>query len=179
MSRIQCAGTFLESLYLTSRLVTPPTYFRISGPHFVSRSFSKSVRHAEASDWNFDSHASVHRRRTPGAPLPSAKDKADAVACRKAIDEGESSETFLRSKLDAGTLSKPVAAICLMEANHRKQYEAKLGQAALTWLWDQNDSMIYPDDNDLIYTMVELLVHEGQEEQVWRWIKRETRRSKD
>lgn len=83
------------------------------------------------------------------------------------------------SRLRDGTLSRPSAGVCLTEANHRGGVEAKLGQAALAWIWDQRGDLTYPDDNDLVYAIVDLLVREGQEEDVWRWMQCESPRSKE
>lgn len=82
------------------------------------------------------------------------------------------------SRLCDGTLSRPSAGVCLTEANHRGGVEAKLGQAALAWIWDQRGDLTYPDDNDLVYAIVDLLVREGQED-VWRWMQCESPRSKE
>jgi hypothetical protein len=70
------------------------------------------------------------------------------------------------------------AAICLIEASQRGHTETKLGQTALAWLWDKRGDLIYPYDNDLVYPMVHLLVCEGQEEEIWRWMSRESTRLK-
>lgn len=179
MLKLHRSGPLLELLCSSSRLLKPRAHAWSLSPRLISRCFSNSLRRAEASDWDSVPPITVRRRRTPGAPLLSAGEKADAASCRQAIEEGESPETLFRSKLDAGTLSRPVAAICLVEANHRDQVTAKLGQAALTWLWNQRDDLVYPDDNDLVFAMIDLLVREGQEEDVWKWIRCKSHRSKD
>jgi hypothetical protein len=123
-----------------------------------------------------DPVSGIWRRQTPGARPLTPEEKADAFACRRAINEGELPEALFRSRLRDGTLSKLSAGVCLTEANHRGDIEAKLGQAALAWLWDQRGDLTYPDDNDLVYAMVDLLVHEGQEEEIWRWTQCESPR---
>ncbi|CAD0099487.1 unnamed protein product [Aureobasidium mustum] len=179
MFRFRRVGPVFVSICSSSKLVEPRACVRMPSPRLLSRRFSNTLRYTQTSDWDSVRFDTVKRRRTPGAPLLSAEEKANVVACRQAIEEGESPETLFRSKLDAGTLSRPVASICLVEANHRNQVAAKLGQAALTWLWDQRDDLIYPDDNDLVFAMTDLLVREGNEEEVWDWIRCRSHRSKD
>lgn len=121
----------------------------------------------------------VNRRRTPGAPEFSQQEKEDATACKIAISRGESPETLLRSRLESGTSSRPAAAVCLLEADEKSHIDANLGQITLNWLWDQRSDLLYPDDNDLVYAMVRLVVREGEEEQILRWIRAETLRPSD
>lgn len=65
-----------------------------------------------------------------------------------------------------------------MEVSQRRHSETKLGQNALAWIWDQRGDLIYPDDNDLVYAMVDLLLREGQEEEIWRWMSCDSTRPK-
>lgn len=127
------------------------------------RSFSHTSRHAGQIQGPIaiDPVTGNPRRRTPNAPLPSLQEKLDVAACRKAIEEGEHPETLFRSRLHARTLTRASAAACLMEVSQRNYSEGDLGQTALTWLWDQRSDLIYPDDNGLVYAMVDLLVREG------------------
>lgn len=110
-----------------------------------------------------DSITGTIRRRTPGAPEFSQQEKEDATACKIAISRGESPETLLKSRLESGTLSRPAAAVCLLEADEKSHIDGSLGQITLNWLWDQRSDLIYPDDNDLVYAMVRLVVREGEE----------------
>lgn len=119
------------------------------------------------------------RRRTPGAPPPDPQENAAAAACKTAILQGELPETIFKSRLQSGTLSRPVAAVCLIEADSRNQIDAGLGQLALDWLWDERANIIHPDDNDLMHALVRLLMREGQEEAVWRWMGTKSLRSWD
>ncbi|THW70155.1 hypothetical protein D6D18_10522, partial [Aureobasidium pullulans] len=126
-----------------------------------------------------DSITGTIRRHTPGAPEFSQQEKEDATACKIAISRGESPETLLKSRLESGTLSRPAAAVCLLEADEKSHIDGSLGQITLNWLWDQRSDLIYPDDNDLVYAMVRLVVREGEEEQILRWIRAETLRPSD
>lgn len=56
------------------------------------------------------------------------------------------------------------------EAAKEKIKRIVLGKPLMTWLWDQYDEIVHPDDNDLVYGLTYLLVVEGHEELVWDWI---------
>lgn len=172
MSRLSCAGLILGSICSSVRLVGPRAYFWASSPHLI-RSSSNSSRRArvvEETSYVRDPITGNPRRRTPGAPPPKPLEKQDAAACRKAIEEGELPEIVFASRLRTGNLSMVAATVCLIEANQQGHTGTDLGQTALAWLWDQRGDLICPDDSDLVFAMVDLLVHEGQEEEVWRWI---------
>jgi hypothetical protein len=66
----------------------------------------------------------------------------------------------------------------VIEASQKVHGETKMGQTALAWLWDQRGDLVYPDDNDLVYAMVDLLVREDQEEELWRWMSCDSTRPK-
>lgn len=178
MLRLYRAGLALEPLCSSSRLVEPQAYPQLLGGHVISRFFSTSPPHVYKWEYVKDPATGSRKRRTPDAPQPIDEEVADSAACRKAIDEGELPETLFTSRLLAGTLSRAAAAVCLTQASHSGRVEANLGQTALTWLWNQRGSLIYPDDNVLVYTMVDLLVREGQEEGIWRWMRCESPRPK-
>jgi len=171
MSEFNQAGLILGSLCSSVRLLGPRTRSWTPSLHLI-RSFSHTSRHAKGVQGPavIDPITGNQRRRTPGAPLPSSQESDDAVICRQAIEEGQPPETIFRSRLHTGSLSRAAAAVCLTEASQRGHTETKLGQTALQWLWDQRGDIIYPDDNDLIYAVVDLLLREGQEEEVWRWM---------
>jgi hypothetical protein len=65
-----------------------------------------------------------------------------------------------------------------MTASQNDRGQTDLGQIALAWFWDQRGDLIYPDDNGLVHAMVDLLVRDGQEEEVWRWMSSESTRSR-
>lgn len=172
MSRLIRAGRSLGSLCSPSRLLGPRANSWNHSPRLI-RSFSNTSRRAwvvKGADSVPDPITGNLRRRTPGAPPLTSHEIEDAAACRRAIEEGESPEVVFASKLHSGTLSMAAAAVCLTEASQRNYSETKLGQTTLAWLWDQRCDLVYPDHNDLVYAMVNLLVREGQEEEIWRWM---------
>ena len=180
MSRFNGARSILASLCSSTRLTDSRAHSWISGLHLI-RSVSHYSRRARFQDGPTvcDHITGNLRRRTPNALPPSPEEKFDVAACRKAIEAGEDPETLFRSRLHTRTLTRASAAACLMEVSQRVYSEGNLGQTALTWLWDQRSDLIYPDDNGLVYAMVDLLVREGRETEVWRWISSDPSRAKD
>lgn len=164
MYRLSQSSFNLGLLCPLPRTVTTPNLFRTSGPSVRLRQISfpsripRTRKFAQPYVESPDPITGTVRRRTPGALPPTQQEIDDATACRIAIDKGESPETIFRSRLRSGTLSRPVAAACLMGADDRGYVEAKLEQAALDWLWDSRGDIVYPEDNDLVYAMVRLLV---------------------
>jgi hypothetical protein len=179
MSRLNRAGPILGSLCSSSRPLGLRAHLWTLSLH-RTRHFSHSSRRAKLHDGPItrDPVTAKSRRRTPDALPPSLREQNEAAACRQAIDEGEHPDTHFRSILHGGTMSKAVAAVCLMEASQQGYTDTNLGGSALAWLWDKRGDLVYPDDNDLVYAMVDLLVREGQEEEVWRWMSSESLRPK-
>ncbi|KAH0362494.1 hypothetical protein KCU65_g8028, partial [Aureobasidium melanogenum] len=180
MVRLHRARLVLGLLCSSSQLIRPRAYSWTFDAPRTPRSFHALARAAIWFEGPIvtDPVTGARRRQTPGAQPLTPQEKADAFACRKAIKEGELPETLFRSRLRDGTLSMASAGVCLREVNHRGGVEAKLGQAALAWIWDKRGDLTYPDDNDLVYAMVNLLVREGQEEEIWRWMRCESPRAK-
>ena len=179
MSRFNRVRPILGSLCSSNRLTDPRAHSWISGLHLIGSVSHYSRRARFQDELTVRDHVTGNpRRRTPNAPPPSSEEKFDVAACRKAIEEGENPETLFRSRLHAKTLTRASAAVYLMEVCQGGYSEGNLGRTALTWLFNQRSDLIYPDDNGLVYAMVDLLVREGRETEVWHWMSSDSSRAK-
>ncbi|KAF2191064.1 hypothetical protein K469DRAFT_556654 [Zopfia rhizophila CBS 207.26] len=84
----------------------------------------------------------------------------------------------------AGTADIPKAVICLnmlkriskaagAEASHGSQYESKPGSQIAKWLWSsdlENSRPFLENSHKLIDKLVPVLVREGEEAPLWRWL---------
>ncbi|KAH0237664.1 hypothetical protein KCV03_g207, partial [Aureobasidium melanogenum] len=144
---------------------------------FRSSQISKHVASNRISLWSFS-----HCRLTPlgnswsiaNCTLSTTNarkpDLAGVVVSQKDKDP---SERF-RTHLAEGTLTRPLAVSCLQDAVLLNQPHSQLGKAAMMWLWNQYDTIRYPDDVDLTDSLAILLVREGKEEMMWEWIAQES-----
>ncbi|THX27375.1 hypothetical protein D6D10_09474 [Aureobasidium pullulans] len=148
----------------------------------ISRSFNKAA--AGDTDGRYVYKA---RGKTTGKATGKATDKskgrppfehADHVSrfTKGLLPDGQDPVKTFKAHLKDGTLPKSLATSCLKTAIRQERFDDGLGEAAITWFWNEHDSYKFPDDTDMLDCMVRFLYREGKEDRIWEWIEKKSRK---
>jgi len=128
------------------------------------------------------SHGSI----TPGSLLPPngfpSNNRTKSTIAKKPdvatvmVPEIEDPLERFRKHFTQGTLTRPLVISCLEDAVRLNQPGSRMGEAAITWIWNSYDSIEYPLDTDLVNSIAILLDREGKEELLWDWMDQETQK---
>ncbi|KAG9528976.1 hypothetical protein KCU93_g3756, partial [Aureobasidium melanogenum] len=109
--------------------------------------------------------------RTSSTTPARKLDLADLTVRSEVKDPSE----IFRTHLAEGTLTRPLAVSCLQDII-RSSSGSGIGEAAIKWLWDEHDSIEFPNDTPLVDAIALLLVRDGKEKLMWDWMNQKSRR---
>ncbi|KEQ58057.1 uncharacterized protein M437DRAFT_60330, partial [Aureobasidium melanogenum CBS 110374] len=95
-------------------------------------------------------------------------DLADVMVPSEVKDPAD----IFRTHLADGSLTRPLAFSCLQDII-RSRSGSGIGEAAIKWLWEEYDSIEFPNDTPLVDAIALLLVRDGKEELMWDWMNQE------